>query len=112
VAIMGGRYKGGAFEDLREAVRARASGLVAIGEARPLIRKALDDVVPIRESPSMTDAVREAFAMARPGGVVLLAPACSSFDMFADYAARGRAFKDAVNQLAHQTGPRAGLGER
>jgi UDP-N-acetylmuramoylalanine--D-glutamate ligase len=43
--------------------------------------------------------------MVRPGGVVLLAPACSSFDMFADYAARGRAFKDAVHQLAHETGP-------
>ena len=112
VAIMGGRYKGGAFDDLRDTVRARAIGLVAIGEARALIRGALGDVVPIRESESMADAVREAFAMARPGGVVVLAPACSSFDMFTDYAARGRAFKDAVNRLAQQTGPRAGPRER
>ena len=112
VALMGGRYKGGAFEDLRATVSARVNGLVAIGEARPLIRGALGDVVPIREAESMTDAVREALAMARPGGVVVLVPACSSFDMFTDYAARGRAFKDAVNRLAQQAGSRAGLHER
>ena len=45
---------------------------------------------------SMAEAVRRAFALAPPGGVVLLAPACSSFDMFPDYAERGRAFKEAV----------------
>jgi UDP-N-acetylmuramoylalanine--D-glutamate ligase len=51
------------------------------------------------EAGSMADAVATAREMARPGSVVLLAPACSSFDMFADYAARGRAFKEAVGQL-------------
>jgi UDP-N-acetylmuramoylalanine--D-glutamate ligase len=44
----------------------------------------------------MDDAVARAHELARPDGVVLLAPACSSFDMFTDYAARGRAFKEAV----------------
>jgi UDP-N-acetylmuramoylalanine--D-glutamate ligase len=48
--------------------------------------------------------VRQAFALARPGGVVLLAPACSSFDMFKDYAARGRAFKEEVLRLALERG--------
>jgi UDP-N-acetylmuramoylalanine--D-glutamate ligase len=100
VVILGGKFKGGRFADLREALDARADAVVAIGEARPLIHEALDAIVPIRDAASMSDAVRMAFAAAAPGGVVLLAPACSSFDMFQDYAARGRAFKDAVASLA------------
>jgi UDP-N-acetylmuramoylalanine--D-glutamate ligase len=99
VAIMGGRFKGGRFEDLRDIVKARATGIVAIGEAAPLIATALADVVAVRQAGSMKEAVQTASAMARPGGVVLLAPACSSFDMFRDYADRGRAFKEAVGQL-------------
>ncbi len=101
VAIVGGRYKGGAFEDLREALAARADGVVVIGEAGDRIEAALGDVVPLARASSMRDAVRRAFAMAAPGGTVLLAPACSSFDMFVDYAARGRVFKDEVRRLEH-----------
>lgn len=108
VAIMGGRFKGGRFEDLREAVGAHATAVVAIGEARARIHAALDGVVPVRDAVSMSDAVAAAFALARPGGVVLLAPACSSFDMFRDYAARGAAFKEAVGELQ---GQRAGEGK-
>jgi UDP-N-acetylmuramoylalanine--D-glutamate ligase len=96
VAILGGRFKGGRFEDLRDIVRERATGVVAIGEAAPLVHAALDDVVPVRDAGSMDDAVQRAAALVRPGGVVLLAPACASFDMFKDYADRGRAFKAAV----------------
>jgi UDP-N-acetylmuramoylalanine--D-glutamate ligase len=99
VAIIGGRYKGGRFEDLREPLSARGKGVVAIGEARPLIRHALGDVVPFVEADSMADAVVKARDLARPDGVVLLAPACSSFDMFADYADRGRVFKEEVRRL-------------
>ena len=99
VAIMGGRFKGGNFEDLREVVQTRATGVIAIGEAAPLIHAALDDVVPVRDAGSMDDAVQRAVALARPGGVVLLAPACASFDMFKDYADRGRAFKAAVARM-------------
>jgi UDP-N-acetylmuramoylalanine--D-glutamate ligase len=102
VAILGGRFKGGRFADLADAVRARATAIVAIGEARPLIHSALDGVVPVHDASSMADAVRAAFALAEPGGVVLLAPACSSFDMFKNYAARGAAFKDAVRALQGQ----------
>ncbi len=100
VVILGGRYKGGAFEDLRESLAARAAGVVLIGEAADRIERALDRVVPIARAGSMGEAVRRAHAMAPPGGVVVLAPGCSSFDMFADYAARGRAFKDEVRRLA------------
>jgi UDP-N-acetylmuramoylalanine--D-glutamate ligase len=100
VAIMGGRFKGGRFEDLREAITARVDAIVAIGEAAPLVHDAFADLVPVHDAASMDEAVRTAARLARPGGVVLLAPACASFDMFTDYAARGRAFKDAVAGLA------------
>ena len=99
VVIVGGKYKGGRFEDLAGPLTGRGRGVVAIGEARPLVRAALGDAVPFVEAASMDDAVARARELARPGSVVLLAPACSSFDMFSDYAARGRAFKAAVGAL-------------
>jgi len=102
VPIMGGRYKGGDFRELRVLVEGRARAVVAIGESRGIIRDALGDVVPVREARSMAEAVRAAFAEAGPGGTVLLAPGCSSFDMFADYAERGRVFKQEVAQLAEE----------
>jgi len=100
VAIVGGKYKGGRFEDLAGPLRAHGRAVVAIGEARPLVTAALTGVVPVEEAASLADAVRRAHALAAPDGVVLLAPACSSFDMFPDYAARGRAFKAEVEKLA------------
>jgi UDP-N-acetylmuramoylalanine--D-glutamate ligase len=99
VAIVGGKYKGGRFEDLAGPLREHGRAVVAIGEARPLVVAALAGVVPVHEAVSMADAVRQAHGLARPDGVVLLAPACSSFDMFSDYAARGRAFKEEVARL-------------
>jgi UDP-N-acetylmuramoylalanine--D-glutamate ligase len=99
VAIVGGRYKGGAFEDLRAALAAHGRGVVGIGEARPLVRQALAGSVTYAEADSMADAVARAWELARPDGVVLLAPACSSFDMFVDYADRGRVFKEEVRKL-------------
>ena len=98
--IIGGRYKGGDFGRLREPLRARGAMVVAIGEAKPQLREALGDTIAIRDAATMSEAVRLGFASVRPGGTVLLAPACSSFDMFRDYADRGRQFKDAVAALA------------
>jgi UDP-N-acetylmuramoylalanine--D-glutamate ligase len=109
VAIVGGKYKGGRFEDLAAPLAAHGRAVVAIGEARPLVRAALGSRLPVIEAESMEDAVTRAYALAQPGDVVLLAPACSSFDMFADYAARGRAFKEAVRSLRDR-GP--GTGDR
>jgi len=100
VVILGGRYKGGDFRLLREALASRARAVVAIGEAKPLVRDALAGAVDVREATSLEEAVEEAFALARPSGVVLFAPACSSFDMFTDYAERGRKFKEHVARLA------------
>jgi UDP-N-acetylmuramoylalanine--D-glutamate ligase len=105
--IIGGRFKGGDFRLLREALRARAKGVVAIGEAKTLIRQALGDIVDVHEAKTFEDAVARAYELAKPSGVVLLAPGCASFDMFRDYAERGRAFKDEVARLAR--GGRVGM---
>ena len=107
-SILGGRYKGGAFEDLREPLTARGRGVVAIGEARPLVRDARwPTSCRVVEADSMARGGRRGRASwRRPDGVVLLAPACSSFDMFADYADRGRVFKEEVRRLDENEGRR------
>ena len=104
VPIMGGHFKGGDLTSLRAPLQARARAVVAIGEARPRLRDAFAGAVALREAGTLDEAVRIAFEIARPAGVVLLAPACASFDMFRDYAERGRVFKDAVARLARQAG--------
>jgi len=100
VAIVGGKYKGGRLADLAAPLAAHGRAVVAIGEARPLVREALAATVPVEEANDLAEAVARAWALARPDGVVLLAPACSSFDMFVDYADRGRRFKEEVRRLA------------
>jgi UDP-N-acetylmuramoylalanine--D-glutamate ligase len=99
VPIIGGRYKGGDFRLLRDPLAARAKAVVAIGESGPLVRDALEGAVKVYEAASFADAVARAFVLAKPSGVVLLAPACASFDMFHDYAERGRRFKEEVAKL-------------
>jgi len=99
VAIIGGRYKGGDFGDLRPALASRGRAVVAIGEAARRVREALAGTVPVIDAGSMSDAVARGYEAARPDGVVVLAPACSSFDWFRDYAERGEAFKREVKQL-------------
>jgi UDP-N-acetylmuramoylalanine--D-glutamate ligase len=99
VAIMGGRFKGGDLQLLRKPLAARARAVVTIGEARPLLRAALDGAVEVREAESLEQAIVMAFSLAKPSGVVLLAPACASFDQFRDYAERGRMFKEGVLKL-------------
>jgi len=56
-------------------------------------------VVPVEEADTFAAAIDRAYELAKPSGVVLLAPACSSFDMFRDYAERGRMFKEEVRKL-------------
>ena len=102
VVIMGGRFKGGQLADLAAPLRDRQATVVSIGEARPLIASTFDGVVPVREAADMRAAVRMAFASAAPGTAVVLAPACASFDMFRDYAERGRIFKQEVAQLKEE----------
>ena len=99
VPIMGGRFKGGDLRLLRAPLASRARAVVAIGEARPFIRDAFAGAVDVHDAASLDEAVRRAFELAKPSGVVLLAPACASFDMFRDYAERGRRFKEEVARL-------------
>jgi UDP-N-acetylmuramoylalanine--D-glutamate ligase len=105
VAIVGGQFKGGDLRELRQPLAVRRGSVVAIGEAAPLVHAALDGVVPVHDARSMADAVRQAYALARGAGVVVLAPACASFDWFRDYAERGRVFKEAVRALEEEAGP-------
>jgi UDP-N-acetylmuramoylalanine--D-glutamate ligase len=99
VVIMGGRFKGGDFGDLAAPLIDRRATVVAIGEARPRIHEAFTDRIDVLDAENMRAAVRKAFAAAAPGGSVVLAPACASFDMFRDYAERGRVFKQEVRRL-------------
>lgn len=112
VVILGGRYKGGDFAQLQAPLASREAKVIAIGEARPLVREALEPAVPVTDAASMADAVGQAFERARPHGTVLLAPACSSFDMFVDYAERGRAFKQAVEELVNAEDAEGSRGRR
>ena len=99
VPIMGGRFKGGDLQLLRQPLASRARAIVTIGEARPLLRAAFAGAVEVHESESLEQAIDTAFELAKPAGVVLLAPACASFDQFHDYAERGRKFKEGVLKL-------------
>jgi UDP-N-acetylmuramoylalanine--D-glutamate ligase len=99
VAIIGGRYKGGDFTALRQPLSLRGRAVIAIGEAAPRVREALAVTVRVVDAASMDQAVALAYDAAQPDGVVVLAPACASFDWFTDYAERGEAFKAAVEGL-------------
>jgi UDP-N-acetylmuramoylalanine--D-glutamate ligase len=103
VTLLGGHFKGGDFRDLRDAVTSRGRAVVAMGEAAPLVREALADLVPVIDATSMREAVERGYEAARPDGVVLLAPACASFDWFRDYADRGRVFKEEVARLRERS---------
>jgi UDP-N-acetylmuramoylalanine--D-glutamate ligase len=95
VLIAGGRAKGVDLSPLADASPA-LTGVVAIGEAAPAIVALFDGRVPVRVAASIEEAVAVATAMAPPEGTVLLAPACASWDMFADYRERGERFAAAA----------------
>jgi UDP-N-acetylmuramoylalanine--D-glutamate ligase len=100
VAIIGGVFKGGDLRDLAAPLAQHGRGVVAIGESRSQVREALEDTVPVDDAETLAEAVSLAWRRARPDGVVLLAPACASFDMFRDYADRGQQFREEVARLA------------
>ncbi len=99
VLIAGGRHKGDDYSLLIQSVVERVKTLVVIGESSDSIEKALGETVDIVRAKSMKDAVGKAAEIADAGDVVLLSPACSSFDMFAGYDQRGRVFKEEVKAL-------------
>ena len=97
--IAGGRDKGGDFPKLAPAIQQRVRRLVLIGEAAPLIANVVQRRDMIDRAATLREAVDIAAAGAVAGDVVLLSPACASFDMFADYQDRGRQFKALVQSL-------------
>lgn len=101
ILIAGGRHKGADYAPLVRAARGRVRKAVFLGEAKDLLAEAFEGEVPFTLAEDMADAVSRALSAALPNDVVLLAPACSSFDMFTDYGHRGRVFRDAVEKLNH-----------
>jgi UDP-N-acetylmuramoylalanine--D-glutamate ligase len=99
VLIAGGRHKGGDYAPLVEAARGKVRYGVFLGEAKDLLLDAFRDVTPCAVAASLEEAVRKAYEAASPGEVVLMSPACSSFDMFSNYVHRGSVFKAAVRNL-------------
>lgn len=105
VVILGGDGKGQDFSVLRDAVRRYARAVVLMGRDAGLIGDTLRDTgVPLLPATDMVDAVQQAAAAAKVGDVVLLSPACASFDMYRNYLARATAFTDAVTALAENNG--------
>jgi len=100
--ILGGRDKGSDFTVLSSLIRERVKDLILLGEASAKIRHQLDGTVPMIQANSLGEATQMAFERASPGDVVLLAPACASFDMFQNYEHRGRVFKEVVRSLTEK----------
>ena len=100
VLIAGGRDKGGDYAPLAAALGRVGGAAIVIGEAADKITAALTGVLPVERAATMDDAVAAASRAARPGDAVVLSPACSSFDMFRDYAHRAEVFRAAVARIA------------
>ena len=100
--ILGGRGKKTPYAPLAPLIRKRGRRLVLIGEDAPAIEAELKEAAPIVRATDMRHAVEQAFAAAEKGDLVLLAPACASFDMFESFEHRGRVFKDAVSSLKEE----------
>jgi len=97
--ILGGKDKGSDYTALRQPLAQKARAVMLIGAAAAKIRGQIQGAVPLVDAKTLDVAVRDAYAAAKPGDTVLLAPACASFDQFDNYEHRGRVFKSLVAQL-------------
>jgi UDP-N-acetylmuramoylalanine--D-glutamate ligase len=93
-AILGGSLKGGGFDGLRDAVASRCVAVYLIGEASDRLAQDLDGTVPIERCVELGRAVSAARAAAQAGDVILLSPACASYDQYDDYEQRGEHFRE------------------
>ncbi|MFV1996518.1 MAG: UDP-N-acetylmuramoyl-L-alanine--D-glutamate ligase [Acidiferrobacterales bacterium] len=98
--IAGGDGKNADFSPLKQAVKDHARHVVLIGRDANLIEAALEDVVPVHHAGDMADAVKQASALSTSGDIVLLSPACASFDMFKNFSHRGDVFAEKIRELA------------
>ncbi len=99
ILIAGGRHKGGDYSPLVRAATGRVRNAIFLGEAKHLLAKSFEGIIPFSLAENMVDAVSQAFSSCKSNDVILLAPACSSFDMFSDYAHRGKIFREEVERL-------------
>jgi UDP-N-acetylmuramoylalanine--D-glutamate ligase len=99
ILILGGRGKQASYSPLAELISERVRKMILLGEDAPGIERELGSAAPFENATDMHDVVVRAFAAAQPGDVVLLAPACASFDMFESFEHRGRVFKEEVQDL-------------
>lgn len=99
ILILGGKDKGGDYAPLAPLVAERCEQVILIGAAADKIAAALDKTRPLHRAATMPEAVELGYRLSGPGKVVLLAPACASFDMFENFEHRGRVFKKAVESL-------------
>jgi UDP-N-acetylmuramoylalanine--D-glutamate ligase len=99
VLFLGGRDKGNDYSRLTELVRKQVKAIVAIGESADIVERSFKGTTVITKASSMEEAVNIARFLAQPGDVVLLSPACASFDWFKNYEHRGEVFKGLVNKL-------------
>jgi UDP-N-acetylmuramoylalanine--D-glutamate ligase len=99
ILIAGGRDKAGDFSPLRSLVKERVKAIILIGEAREKIKKSLGDLTKTVMAKDLKEAVQISRGITVKGNVVLLSPACASFDMFMDFEDRGRQFKKIVMEL-------------
>ena len=99
--ILGGKDKGSDYTLLVDRLQKKARGVLLIGAAADIIAGQLAGKVVTQRVETMQRALHEAWASARPGDTVLLAPACASYDQFQSYEHRGKVFKDLVNGLQH-----------
>lgn len=104
VLIAGGKDKGGSYEPLKKIISDKVRGLILIGEASEKIKAVVGDLTKTVLAPTMEEAIAHAWSFAMSGDIILLSPACSSFDMFASYMERGNVFKDGVHRLIDEAG--------
>lgn len=99
VWIAGGIDKGNDYSMLNDLVYEKVKAIVALGKDNSKIHKAFDDIVEVIDTSSMEEAVKAAYYLAKDEEIVLLSPACASFDLFKNYEDRGRQFKKEVRKL-------------
>lgn len=104
--ILGGKDKGSDYTVLNDLLRERVKAVYTIGAAADKIQSHVKGAVSIIQSGTLDAAVKQASSAAKPGDIVLLAPACASFDQFQNYEHRGRVFKELVHALAALSEPR------
>ncbi|MCP4681438.1 MAG: UDP-N-acetylmuramoyl-L-alanine--D-glutamate ligase, partial [Desulfobacterales bacterium] len=99
ILIAGGRHKGADYSPLIEAAQGRVKKTIFLGEAKELLALSFKGIIPFSMAEDMEEAVSISFSEAKKGDMILLAPACSSFDMFLDYSHRGSVFASSVRRL-------------